>query len=156
MFLSKCEDLELYDSVVGKIVSTFLNENDVHTIPTGRYELPEGCFVNVDEYETGVNTRYEAHQEYVDVHVMVDGEEYIWCAKIYQGTEVIPYDAEKDVAFYTCVETACRKVHMTNQSALVLMPRDIHAPANLDRKRHNRKIIFKIPVHIVQNQLFHR
>ena len=44
-----------------------MNKNDVSTITTGRYELTDGCYVNVDEYETRENNSFEAHRTYVDV-----------------------------------------------------------------------------------------
>ena len=44
-----------------------MNKNDVNTITTGRYELTDGCYVNVDEYETRENNSFEAHRTYVDV-----------------------------------------------------------------------------------------
>lgn len=44
-----------------------MNKNDVSTITTGRYELTNGCYVNVDEYETTENNNFEENCTYVDV-----------------------------------------------------------------------------------------
>ena len=148
MILVKWELLKEYDSTIGTIVSDFMNKNDVNTIAIGRYELTDGCYVNVDEYETRENNSFEAHRAYVDVQLMVDGEEDIICAPLPHGTETIPYNSDKDVAFYNCDNGPCCTVKLKPQMAVVLMPWDMHAPCNFVEKRQNRKLVFKIPVEL--------
>ena len=152
MILLKWELLKEYDSTIGTIVSDFMNKNDVNTIATGRYELTNGCYVNVDEYETRENNSFEAHCKYVDVQLMVDGEEDIICAPLPHGTETIPYNSEKDIAFYNCDNGPCCTVKLESQMAVVLMPWDMHAPCNSTEKRQNRKLVFKIPVEITEKR----
>ncbi len=156
MFLSKLDELEAYDSYVGHVVSAFMDTHDVHTMETGRYDLAEDGYVKVEEYDTGINMRYEAHQKYVDVQVIMKGEEDVWYAKLHQGTELVPYDEATDATFYTCEKGHRQVIHFTEHHALVLMPDDLHAPANFESVKHVRKLIFKIPVQKVQNPLFYR
>lgn len=152
MFLSKWDSLKEYDSVIGTIVLEFVKENDVKTIATGRYDLNAGCYVNVDEYETRENYCFEAHQAYVDVQLMVEGEEEIFCAPISHGTETVAFDREKDVAFYNCDNGPYGTVVLKPQMAVVLMPWDMHAPCNSVKQRHNRKLVFKIPVELLKEK----
>ena len=44
--------------------------------------------------------RYEAHRKYADLHYIVRGRERIVTADVKELTEEVPYDSEKDIAFY--------------------------------------------------------
>lgn len=150
MFVSKWDSLKEYDSVIGTIVSNFMEANDVKTIATGRWNLENGCYVNVDEYETRINNCFEAHRAYVDVQLMVDGEEEIFCAPLSHGVEAVAFDEQKDVAFYNCDKGPYCTVTLKPQMAVVLMPFDMHAPCNAIEKRCNRKLVFKIPIELLK------
>ncbi len=146
MIKAKWQELHEYDCFLGTVVSSFMQEQDINTIPTGRYDLEDGCYVNVDEYDTRENYNFEVHQKYIDVHLMVDGEEEIFFAPLSHGSESIAYDEEKDVAFYKCDNDSYCKIRLVSGEVVVLFPEEIHAPCNFERKRHNRKLVFKVPV----------
>ena len=146
MLKFKWEELKDYDNYLGTVVSNFMTGNDAKTIPTGRHDLEDGCFVNVNEYETRENYDFEVHRVYVDVQLMVDGEEEIFYAPLSCGTVNIPYDSETDVEFLTCDKDSFSRVGLKTGDAVLLFPEDIHAPCNNTEKRQNRKLIFKIPL----------
>lgn len=148
MILTAWEFLKEYDPFIGSVVSTFMNENDVQTIATGRYDLDDECYVNVDEYETRENYAFEAHRDYVDVQLMVDGEEMIFVESLTNGIENVPYSKEKDIAFYSCDKVSFGYVNLLSGNAVVLFPWDMHAPCNAKEQRNNRKLVFKIPVEL--------
>lgn len=59
---------------------TYLKEHDLASYEKGSYEIDGGrLFVNVVEYETTTpeNRFWEAHKDYLDVHVMLCGQEQI-------------------------------------------------------------------------------
>lgn len=149
MFLRAWEGLDQWDPVGFEVVSGFMNSRDVTAVPAGRYDLPMGCYVNVDCYETRENHRYEAHKKYVDIQLMVEGEEEIFCAPLPHGTPVTDYDPEKDVWFFDCDRGPSCTVVLKAGMAVVLEPWDLHAPCNWATKRQNRKLVFKIPVELV-------
>ena len=144
------QQLHTFDPLVYRVVSGFMSSRDVATIPTGRYDLESGCYVNVDSYETRENTCFEAHKKYVDVQLMVQGEEQIFCAPEPHGTPTTAYDEQKDVWFFTCDKGPFSVVHLTAGMAVVLEPWDLHAPCNWQSIRRNRKLVFKIPVELLQ------
>ena len=154
MILTEWKTLKEYDSIIGGIVETFMIYNDVNSVSTGRYELDEGCYVNVDDYETRINHLFEAHQAYVDVQLMIDGEEEIYVAPISEGKESQAYNKERDVAFYVCEEGQHSVIRLAEGQAVVLYPSDLHAPCNFRQTRVNRKLVFKIPVELVMNDIF--
>lgn len=149
MFFTKYEELGNYNFFIGKLVLDFMKDHDIHTIPIGSYHLEGGCYVNVDEYDTRKNDKFEAHRMYVDVQLMVDGEEEILCAPLSHGEEIVPYDVERDIAFYACNNGSNYSVNLTSGMAVVLQPWDMHAPYNAAEKRQNRKLVFKIPVDLI-------
>lgn len=149
MQLLQWKELHTYDPLVYRVVSGFMESRDVRNIPTGRYDLDDGCYVNVDCYETRENRLFEGHKKFVDVQLMVDGEEEILCAPLDSGTVEIPYDDEKDCWFFACKEPVST-LRVTEGLAAVLEPRDLHAPCNGKERRQNRKLVFKIPVKLLQ------
>ena len=138
------------DPVVYGVIESFMQSCDVATIPTGRQELEHGCYVNVDSYETRENHTYEGHKKFVDVQLMVDGDEEIFCAPLGHGTVVTPYNEEKDCWFFDCNKGPFCTAHLTAGMAALLLPWDLHAPCNRQEKRQNRKLVFKIPVELVK------
>lgn len=150
MILMRREELHKFDSLVSKVVSDFMASRDMTIVATGRYDLEHGCYVNVDYYETRENRHYEAHRKYVDVQVMVDGEEEVFCAPLPHGTAVTEYNEETDAWFFDCDRGPFCTVTLTAGMAVVLEPWDLHAPCNWAEKRQNRKLVFKIPVELVQ------
>lgn len=146
MILTDWKHLKDFNSFIGKKVCDFIDNNDIHGISTGRYELGDDCYVNVDEYETRENFNFEAHREYADVQIMVEGDETVFVAPLKNGVEINPYSRENDVAFYSCKSVGYEIVNLVSGKALVMFPYDMHAPCNSNKKRINRKLVFKIPV----------
>ncbi len=130
---------------IGRIVKRFLETHDAKTIAVGKHEHIEGSYVNVIEYETKDTPKFEAHIKYIDVQMLVEGEENILCAPLSAGKEIVAYNPIKDVTFYAC--EAYERVHATPYQAVILYPEDLHAPnmtAGVVSK--NKKYVFKIPV----------
>lgn len=150
MIFMDWKDLQGFDPVCYKVVSTFMEGRDVAALSPGRYELESGIYVNVDCYETRKNHRYEAHKKFVDIQVMVAGEEEMFCAPMTHGTPLTGYDPEKDVWFFDCDRGPFCTVHLKAGMAVVLEPWDLHAPCNWATKRQNQKLVFKLPVELVQ------
>ncbi len=93
----------------------------------GRYEFGEACYINVMSYmskpEDGL---MEAHNAYVDVQYVIDGEEKL----LYTPREPLepetPYNADKDCAMYY-YDTAEQVICKTGD-AVVFYPADGHLP----------------------------
>lgn len=85
---------------------------------------------------------FEAHQNLWDLQIVLSGEEYIEYAPLETLTEIIPYDQDKDIAFYSgkgCKVKACRGM------GLVFAPWDGHKPGiEIEKKlKHVTKIVVK-------------
>ncbi len=150
MHLCHWKALGSYDGKIGALVRAFMTKYDVKNIPTGRYELEDGCFVNVDEYATRENRSFEVHKKYIDVQLLAEGIEEIFCAELANGKERIAYDEKRDIAFYESEEFDT--VRLLPEQAIVLFPKELHAPGNAPTVRQNRKLVFKIPVRLVKSK----
>lgn len=107
----------------------FIASNEMANLPEGRYELSCGDYVNVESYTTKnrVDARYEAHREYIDIQMVLKGEELIEVCPIDSVKTVVAYDKNRDIEFYSN-ETDGDNYHMAPGAFLVLMPRDAHMP----------------------------
>ena len=96
--------------------------------PCGRYEFGDTCYINVMSIETSPETgAMEAHREYIDVQMLFDGQETIFCADTDTLTLVTPYNPDIDAAFYALPSDAQPVAYRTGE-AVVLFPRDAHLP----------------------------
>ena len=105
----------------------------------------EKLFIN-NTYTEGVPKEkqlLETHQTYIDVHILLEGEETIgWKAKEDLQNEVEPYSQEKDYAFYA--DTPTTYVTIQPGEFVIAFPEDAHAPAIGSGKIH--KLIAKIKI----------
>ena len=73
------EEFSFLDSSVRECLDYF-NSHDLASYEKGSHEIDgERLFVNVVEYTTTTpeNRFWEAHREYLDIHVMIRGQEQI-------------------------------------------------------------------------------
>lgn len=116
--------------------------------PAGRYEcgrFPEGeVFAMVQEGETQPREdgQIEAHRNYIDVQIMLDGGETVYYADIEGLRETVPYSEEKDAAFY---EAGGQPARIEKGMFYVVLTHDGHMPCReLDGPGTYRKIVLKI------------
>lgn len=88
-------------------------------------------FARVVSYTTTVaqTNAFEAHQNYIDVQVLLSGYEQIDVALASQGNLVTlkPYDSTSDMAIYQSPEDFI-SLHMVPGRFAVLFPDDVHRP----------------------------
>ena len=117
-------------------------------IAEGKHVLKEGLiYANVQEYESKIESSYEAHREYVDIQCVVSGEEYIYVADIADVNEPQgEFDVKKDIQFFRSADNS-RKVLTDKDNYVILFPKDAHQPCMaIDGKPgHIRKIVVKVP-----------
>lgn len=126
---------------------SYMKENDLSAFDKGSYEINgQQLFVNVVEYETTTaeNRFWEAHRYYLDLHVMLSGQEQIdlnFIENMTQGEFVekddfLPLEGERS----SCVT-------MRKGDFLLCCPDDAHRTAvQVEQSEKIKKAIFKIKI----------
>lgn len=126
-----------------KKISDYLAEHDLLNMQTGCYEIDgRNLYVNIDEYETKDSSIPEAHRQYIDVQIVLDGHEKIGYANVNCGKSEIDYNAEKDIEF---LSADCEYLKAYKGRFFIFYPQDIHQPCITDEEKSKvKKAVFKI------------
>lgn len=119
-------------------------------IEDGRYDFSDGAFAAVSTYETKLRSDacYEAHRQYIDVQLMINGREIIGVEHIdvMHKYECIKPFEDGDLELYVYNNEGIDNV-ITNGEFMILRPEDAHMPAVcIGKPGMVQKIVFKIPV----------
>ncbi|MBC2592957.1 YhcH/YjgK/YiaL family protein [Ruficoccus amylovorans] len=116
--------------------------------PDGRVDLDgDRVFALVQSYTTSPadGRQFESHYNYVDLQYMVSGEEIIYHSPLDVLSESIPYDAERDVIFYS--GAASQALILTPGMFTVLFPQDGHLPCcSHQADVESKKVVIKLRV----------
>ncbi len=114
--------------------------------PEGRTDIDGSrLYASVAAYETGPveARRFEAHRAYIDVQVLLAGEERIDVSLERDLPVAEAYDPQKDVIFFK-PPTFAASLPMRPGWFAVFYPHDIHRPGvHLGEKQRVRKIVLK-------------
>ncbi len=98
--------------------------------PEGHYEIDENNFVNVDVYSPKPHgeCRFEAHKKYIDVQMILSGEEEIDIIPT-EGLQISePYDENRDVMFFEPPLKQPEKIIMQPFKFVLIYPHEAHRP----------------------------
>ncbi|MCK5812050.1 MAG: YhcH/YjgK/YiaL family protein [Clostridiales bacterium] len=132
----------LVDQAIKFIESTNLNE-----LTEGKHEINKQMFAVKSSYETKSENiaLSEAHRKYIDLQIILEGEEVIFGGDIDDYKETTSYDDKKDVAFYK--GEASWKIICKKDTFAIFYPYDIHQPGvTLETAKKITKVVFKIHV----------
>lgn len=128
-------------------IKAFLAEHDLAKMDNGEHAIEgEDFYVNIFGYTTTVAEEriWEAHREYLDVHVLIEGSEVVRCAPLDKSV-VLQYHAEKDY-----VEIASTMPHVSatldSGNVAVFYPEDVHQTGLMVNNiaENIRKAVFKL------------
>jgi YhcH/YjgK/YiaL family protein len=119
--------------------------------PEGRVEIDgERLFASFSAYATSPREqrRFEAHRKYIDIQMVLEGEEAI---DVSLENDLVPletYNPERDVAFFESPPAHLYSpLAMKPGRVAVFFPRDAHRPGcNLHGGSQVRKVIMKVQV----------
>jgi biofilm protein TabA len=122
----------------------FLQRADLSTLAEGRHDIDgDAVYALVQHYTSKLPDagRWEAHQRYADLQLVVKGEERIGYGQIGRFTRGT-YDPAKDVEFLTGDADFLR---LTAGEFIVLWPGEVHMPGMaVDAPSAVTKIVVKI------------
>lgn len=134
MFASNEKFVTKYDYLSKPFADTYkwIQEHNLSSIPAGVYPIyeedPEFAYIQVQEYTTAPweEVKYEAHDQYFDVHYMIEGEEIIGVCRreLLSETEFI---IDNDMHYFMDPDKSSR-VYLKKGDMLVVAPEDAHKP----------------------------
>lgn len=155
MIFNNLEKLEEYcplDKTYVKAILDFIStcKPDMNN---GSYKVKNDIiFANVSSYETaaGKINEFESHQKYVDLQLLLSGEEYIYLSDISHLEIFKPYVSQTDFMLWTGKEQSF--IHLVPGTFALFLPEDAHQVGRsvTDLVTTNKKIVFKIAKYLFQ------
>lgn len=147
MIFGNIKNLQEYDYLLSDIKKCFeyASSNDLLNYEKGSYKIDgDDLFVNIVEYETtDVENRFwEAHRKYLDLHLMLDGQEQIDInfignmneKEFVEKDDFLPLEGDKN-----------GHVILEKDDFLICYPNDAHRTAvKVGDSQKIKKAIFKI------------
>lgn len=149
MIFGNIRNLKEYRYLDSQILDCFAYaaEHDLISFEKGRHDIDgDRLFVNIVEYTTTSPEErfWEAHREYLDIHVMLDGPEQI-DVNFIENMEQKEFEPETD--FLPLTGEPNSHVVLNAGDFLVCYPHDAHRTAvKLDEPKAIKKAIFKVKI----------
>ena len=125
MIYDRIENIDTYN--LDKVAVDFI-KNLSSDIECKKYILSENVYANVEEYSTKNEGYFEAHREYLDIQILLSGEEIIEYTSL-NGLEVKDvYDLARDIEFYHDGNNPIIPLKLETGIFAVLYPQDAHKP----------------------------
>ncbi len=147
MIYDTLNNIKNYESL-GKIydVLKFISQEDFSSKELGRYDIDgDNIYYMIQSYNTDPDKSIaEAHKKYIDIQLILEGEELIGVAPILCEKEEVEAKPEKDAWLYRCKTDF---ITMKPGYYMVLYPNDIHLPGKAVKDSQPcRKIVVKIKI----------
>jgi biofilm protein TabA len=128
----------------------WLRETDPDKIAPGKYKIDgERVYASVSEgnIKNLEDTRWEAHQKYIDIQYVAIGREKIGVAPLSKAVSTEPFNTEKDIGFYQIPEPGCKYYEALPGTFFIFFPQDAHRPGIKVKGTDSvKKIVIKIKV----------
>jgi YhcH/YjgK/YiaL family protein len=127
----------------------YLASTDLTALALGRTDvLGDDMYVTVSEAETRPpeQVKFEAHRRYIDIQLVIRGQEAMGFAPAAALTTVEPYDPARDIEFFAVPPTS-GTVPVRAGEFVVFTPETGHRPSlHLDGPHVSRKAVVKVSV----------
>jgi len=123
-----------------KDVIEFIKKTDLTKLPVEKKVINDNVWYNSQEYMGKENTnKYESHIKYIDIQLMIDGEEYIYYSK---DTPIINERNDKDM--YLTESNDKTVLKLTKGTFMIFLPGELHNPGLKSNDKLIKKVIFKV------------
>ena len=126
-------------------VLDFVENHSLNALEEGYHSLlGEEIYVSIHRYKTQVDKDFEAHKRYIDLQIVLEGNEMIeWCPLSKMQIKTA-YDSNKDVIF---LSGNGLKVEASKDLFFIFFPEDAHRPGlPIHAPQYVKKAVFKIRI----------
>jgi biofilm protein TabA len=151
MIADRIDNSRLYSPLHKGFDKAFTVLKDPATVqkPDGRYSVDgDEVYYMIQHYATkpADTSRFESHRKYIDIQVLLAGEEILGSAPTAGLELVTPYDEARDIMFHRA-EKVTTWTHLEPGIFCLLFPDDAHLPGcQVDQPMGVHKVVFKIRV----------
>ena len=147
MIIDKIENISIYKNIPD-IARDFILNLKKETPSLGKHILSDSIYANVEAYDTKLlsNGKFEAHKDYIDIQILLKGNEQIFVAPQNGLTVSEPYDVKRDIEFYSDDISSSQSIKLDGTNFVMLFPHEAHAPQiSINEKVENvLKVVVKI------------
>lgn len=148
MIIGNISDILHYKGIHQRLDIAFdhLLDKEYSGLECGKYQIMrDDIFFLVNDYHTSKDCALflEAHRKYMDIQLVVDGEEIIEWENFNNQDVVESYNAEHDYTFYK--STFPTKLKLTKGMFCVFFSSDLHMPGIVSLKSSAvKKVVYKV------------
>ncbi|MBF6625342.1 YhcH/YjgK/YiaL family protein [Aerococcaceae bacterium zg-BR9] len=146
MILDYLTNLPRYAAIIPRFEQFSNTIMEVAQLPLGRTYLTDVDFVNVMAGETLPLDKgmLEYHRDYLDIQIILSGQEVMKWQNIHHLNEKVTYDAAKDIGF---LDGEGEYVTIKEGMFYLVFPEDAHLPSShIDQPNTYKKAVVKIKV----------
>ncbi len=141
--ITRFSELKNYFDISEEVISFM--EGLTRETESKRYVFDDDCYVNVQDCTTRIEgAKMEAHEKFVDIQCLIDGEEKIYYIEKAALTETTPYSEKADYALYDLDKNSAKVTYKSGEG-IVLFPNEAHTPnLAVTEPKNNKKAVIKI------------
>ncbi len=147
MITDKIENISIYKNIPN-IARDFISSLNTETPSLGKHILSDYIYANIETYNTKLleNGKFEAHKDYIDIQILLKGQEQIFVVPQNGLTVSEPYDVKRDIEFYSDDISSSQSIKLDGTNFVMLFPHEAHAPQiSINEKVENvLKVVVKI------------
>lgn len=145
MIINKIDQCKRYEALVPGLTEEVQKLMQKDSYEPGRYEMDHGYYMIQKGETTPIeNGVFEIHKKYIDVQIVLQGEEVLEWNTTEKLERKSAYDKEKDVELFTGKGTSLR---VTQGMCYILFEEDAHkACCHMDRPTQYVKAVFKFRI----------
>ncbi len=148
MIIDKITNIEKYIQIPVSI-HEFIKNLSKETL-CGKYNISDTDYVNIETYNTKQidNAKFETHDKYIDIQLLLQGQERIYFADRVNLQEDKPYNIEKDITFYSNYVGNSDYLTLDSTNFVMIFPHEAHAPqvSSSGNLTEVKKAVFKIKI----------
>lgn len=142
MIFDRIEKIDNYD--IDKTAVEFIKTLSIDT-ECKKYILSENVYANVEEYITKESGFFEAHKDYIDIQLLLTGEEQIQVTDKDALEIKEEYDSNRDIAFFYDGDSNVTNITLSKGWFAILYPHEAHKPQLTFKETQKvKKVVVKI------------
>lgn len=148
MIIDKLKNIRLYDKIIPQEAIEFISTLNLN-IDLGRHEISDRIYANVEKYTTKSLSegKFEAHKDYIDIQLLINGREKIYYADKENLTVSEPYDKKRDIMFFSNNIEDSPFINLDGTNFALIYPHEAHAPQIMSNSvQEVLKVVVKVKV----------